>query len=196
MFNRPLFMMSSLTTENTSEMPINNRFEANKQYYYIKKLENGREALVVVEVEKRSRNGKSIWIYGYESYCIISHDERGEYIHNRYWKEKLYAADAVFKKKNDLGRITDHRPFTEGFVNVLQKVETDGQGYTNFILKTQRKLRYGISDSVIVGFVRQDTPTTTDYVFQILETVDEFKQEISDNSYKKIVDLLKKIHYL
>ena len=51
-------------------------------------------------------------------------------------------------------------------------------------------------DSVIVGFVRQDTPTTTDYVFQILETVDEFKQEISDNSYKKIVDLLKKIHYL
>ena len=37
---------------------------------------------------------------------------------------------------------------------------------------------------------------TPPHVFQILETVDEFKQEISDNSYKKIVDLLKKIHYL
>ena len=49
-------------------------------YFYIKKLENGREALVVVEVEKRSRNSKSIWVEGYESYCIISHDERGEYI--------------------------------------------------------------------------------------------------------------------
>ena len=107
-----------------------------------------------------------------------------------YWKEKLYAADVVFQTNDNLDDV-----FTEGFVNVLQKVETDGQGYTNFILETREKL-CGMIDIVIVGIVRQETPTTTDYVFQILETVDEFKQEISDNSYKKIVDLLKKIHYL
>jgi hypothetical protein len=187
-------MMSSHTTENTSEMPINNRFEANKQYYYIKKL-YGREALVVVEVEKRSRAGKSIWLERYGSYCIISHDERGEYIHNRYWKEKIYAADVVFKEGYLWLR------FTEGFVNVLQKVVTGFYfNYPNFILRTQRKLKYGISDRVIVGLVRQDTPTAKDtakdYVFQILETVEEFKQEISDNNYKTVVDLLKKIHNL
>jgi hypothetical protein len=55
-----------------------------------------------------------------------------------------------------------------------------------------------VQDHHFVGLIRiqQDTTTAKDYTYQILETVEEFKQEISDSNYKTVVDLLKKIHNL
>ena len=57
MFNRPLFMMSSLTTENTSEMPINNRptFQPNKHYYYSQMRREASDILWCVKIGKKNQ---------------------------------------------------------------------------------------------------------------------------------------------
>ena len=183
-------MMSSYTTENTSEIPINNRptFKPNKHYYYTHCDEHG-EALICVKVDRRSQSGKSIWYDG--KYYKIKNDEKGEYIiyYRHSYKAKVYAVDAVFKNNDYTAHL-----FKEGFVNVLQKVKWVGESYTNFIRHLHNMLLQ--FNNVFVGFIEdtQVTLTTKEYVFQILEKVEGFKQEISDNNYKTVVDLLQKIH--
>ena len=60
--------MSSLTNENTNEMPINNRptFEPNKHYYYyddaVRML--GYRGILCIKVDKKTKSGKSIWVMG------------------------------------------------------------------------------------------------------------------------------------
>jgi hypothetical protein len=179
-------MMSSPTTENTSAMPINNRptFQPNKHYYYYK------YSLWCVKIGKKTKSGKSIWIE--EKYHKIRHNEKGEFIiYKKYYK--VYAKNAVFTDED-----STYKQFEQGFANVLQKVDTYGQSYTNFILQTHYFISMCKFGPVAVGFIveEEDTPTAKDYAFQILETVEEFKQEISDSNYKTVVDLLQKIHNL
>ena len=53
---------------------------------------------------------------------------------------------------------------------------------------------------VVVGFIveEEDTPTAKDYAFQILETVEQFKQEIFNktNIIKKVPPLFLKVRFL
>ena len=161
--------MSSLTNENTNEMPINNRptFEPNKHYYYYDDAvrELGYRGILCIKVDKKTKSGKSIWVMG--KYFKIRYDERGEYFVNPSLCVKVYAADTVFLDGVEL--------FTEGFANVLQKVETDVPSFPNFILYTHSKILSQNFHFVGPIQIQQDTPTAKDYTYQILETVEEFK---------------------
>ena len=89
--------------------------------------------------------------------------------------------------------------FTQSFKNVYCKIEPEddeepefrGEDYYSGLIEWLIS-KYKM-ECAFLGYIKL---TAKDYAFQILETVEEFKQEISDNNYKTVVDLLQKIHNL
>ena len=82
------------TTENTSEMPMNNQptLEPN-QYYYAVKYINDRRYVFVVKVIK------SVWLQNSKSYYIIKNDEKGKYI--KVFKNNYYAINKVYSNNHN-----------------------------------------------------------------------------------------------
>lgn len=183
----------------TTEIPMNNQptFEPNQYYYCV----TDTRRVIIVKVEKLSQSKKSLWLKNYNNYCIIKSDEKGKYIKCN--GKNFYAINNVYLFPKYLHETYFHI----NFIKICYRIEPqmrDPRHYFNF--KVPSDNYYRINEKLInmkmyeIDIDKKQQicfnikPSVKDYTFQILETVEEFKEKISDNEYKTVVELLQKIH--